>query len=381
MSRRRRLALPPGAGGARGGRARDREKAGDCEAFGARGAHRSRAELGRAVSRTTTTSSIARPRDLERIGTGEFGAVTHVDVMICLDILGPDGFADPNSPHPPRARRRRHRGLPAPSASRRTSSSAPHRRAHAVWEQRKNRCCPTTVPRPGGCGARNRHRGVQRWLAPDAFWLRVYGERMQATANLFETRITFDASVRTQAAPTAAQTVVRRQGHPQSGCRHAAAQAQGRPRRVRRNVRSCSELLSRTGRFFALPSAPADPGGEPARGRAQAGRGQRMKALVTGATVFSDARGPRASRAGARVRAMVRLPRGWTNPVARSGVDPFPLTCAPLATRRAFEGVDVLIPPRRRSHRAGRCPVRVDVVGQRGSGGDGADRLPTRGAR
>ena len=27
---------------------------------------------------------------------------------------------------------------------------------------------------------------------PDAFWLRVYGERMQATANLFETRLTFD---------------------------------------------------------------------------------------------------------------------------------------------------------------------------------------------
>jgi hypothetical protein len=27
---------------------------------------------------------------------------------------------------------------------------------------------------------------------PDAFWLRVYGERMQATANLWETRLTFD---------------------------------------------------------------------------------------------------------------------------------------------------------------------------------------------
>ncbi len=27
---------------------------------------------------------------------------------------------------------------------------------------------------------------------PDAFWLRVYGTRMQASANLFETRVTFD---------------------------------------------------------------------------------------------------------------------------------------------------------------------------------------------
>jgi predicted dehydrogenase len=37
---------------------------------------------------------------LQRIGSGQFGAVTHVEVLICLDIFGPSGFADPNSPHP-----------------------------------------------------------------------------------------------------------------------------------------------------------------------------------------------------------------------------------------------------------------------------------------
>src|SRR5262249_52093057 len=37
---------------------------------------------------------------LRHIGSGQFGAVTHVEVLICLDILGPGGFADPNSPHP-----------------------------------------------------------------------------------------------------------------------------------------------------------------------------------------------------------------------------------------------------------------------------------------
>ena len=37
---------------------------------------------------------------LRRIETGEFGAVVHVEVLICLDILGPAGFADPNAPHP-----------------------------------------------------------------------------------------------------------------------------------------------------------------------------------------------------------------------------------------------------------------------------------------
>ena len=36
---------------------------------------------------------------LRRIGSREFADVTHVEVLICLDILGPSGFADPNSPH------------------------------------------------------------------------------------------------------------------------------------------------------------------------------------------------------------------------------------------------------------------------------------------
>src|SRR6202008_106406 len=40
----------------------------------------------------------------------------------------------------------------------------------------------------GGPGARGSSSSSQ----PDACWLGVYGERMQATANLFETRLTFD---------------------------------------------------------------------------------------------------------------------------------------------------------------------------------------------
>jgi predicted dehydrogenase len=35
------------------------------------------------------------PREiLKRIESGEFGAVTHVEVLICLDILAPGGHAD-----------------------------------------------------------------------------------------------------------------------------------------------------------------------------------------------------------------------------------------------------------------------------------------------
>ena len=41
------------------------------------------------------------PQEILRlVKSGEFGMVTHVEVLICLDILGPGGFADPNSPHP-----------------------------------------------------------------------------------------------------------------------------------------------------------------------------------------------------------------------------------------------------------------------------------------
>src|SRR5207245_1808376 len=69
----------------------------------------------------------------------------------------------------------------------------PHRRAHAVWIKRKESVLPYDEFR----GLVDAERGTatvafSAGSRPDAFWLRVYGERMQATANLFETRITFD---------------------------------------------------------------------------------------------------------------------------------------------------------------------------------------------
>jgi predicted dehydrogenase len=131
---------------------------------------------------------------LRRIGSGEFGAVTHVEVLICLDILGPSGFADPNSPHPaltlaggaiadflPHLASLAHRFV------------GPYRRAHTVWTKRKPSPLPfdefrALVDAERGTAA----LGFSATSQPDAFWLRVYGERMQATANLFETRLTFD---------------------------------------------------------------------------------------------------------------------------------------------------------------------------------------------
>jgi predicted dehydrogenase len=131
---------------------------------------------------------------LRSIAFGEFGAVTHVEILICLDILSPSGFADPNSPHPaltlaggaiadflPHLASLAHRFV------------GPHRTAQTVWTKRKPSLLPfdefrALVDAERGTAA----LGFSSSSQPDAFWLRVYGERMQGTANLFETRLTFD---------------------------------------------------------------------------------------------------------------------------------------------------------------------------------------------
>lgn len=131
---------------------------------------------------------------LRRVGTGEFGAVTHVEVLICLDIFGPNGFADPNSPHPALKLAGGAIADFLPHlASLAHAFVGPHRSAHAVWTKRKASILPFDefrglVDAERGTAA----LGFSASSQPDAFWLRVYGERMQATANLFETRLTFD---------------------------------------------------------------------------------------------------------------------------------------------------------------------------------------------
>jgi predicted dehydrogenase len=131
---------------------------------------------------------------LRRIESGEFGAVTHVEVVICLDILGPGGFADPNSPHPVLALTG---GAIADFLPHLASLAhlfvGPYRTAKTVWTKRK----PSPLPFDEFRAVVEAERGTaflgfSSSSQPDAFWLRVYGERMQATANLFETRLTFD---------------------------------------------------------------------------------------------------------------------------------------------------------------------------------------------
>jgi predicted dehydrogenase len=131
---------------------------------------------------------------LRRVKSGEFGAVTHVEVLICLNILGPTGFADPNSPHPTLTLAG---GAIADFLPHLASLAhlfvGPHRTAQTVWTKRKSSALPFDEFR----AILDAERGTAALAfssssQPDAFWLRVYGERIQATANLFETRLTFD---------------------------------------------------------------------------------------------------------------------------------------------------------------------------------------------
>jgi predicted dehydrogenase len=135
------------------------------------------------------------PQDiLQRINSGQFGAVTHVEVLICLDILGPSGFADPNSPHPALNLAG---GAIADFLPHLASLAhlfvGPHRTAQTIWTKRKASLLPFDEFRGVIDATRGTASlGFSSSSQPDAFWLRVYGERMQATANLFETRLTFD---------------------------------------------------------------------------------------------------------------------------------------------------------------------------------------------
>jgi len=131
---------------------------------------------------------------LRRIRSGQFGAVTHVEVLICLDILGPNGFADPNSPHPALTLAG---GAIADFLPHLASLAhlfvGPHRTAQTVWTKRK----PSLLPFDEFRAVVDAERGTavlgfSSNAQPDAFWLRVFGERMQATTNLFETRLTFE---------------------------------------------------------------------------------------------------------------------------------------------------------------------------------------------
>ena len=290
----------------------------------------------------------AAPQEiLRRIESGEFGAVTHVEVLVCLDILGPDGFADPNSPHPaltlaggaiadflPHLASLAHRFV------------GPHRNAHAAWTKRKPSVLPfdefrAVVEAERGTAA----LGFSSNSQPDAFWLRVYGERMQASANLFETRLTFDGP-RDVPKPLRPFFSGLDEG---KTIRRAALGTLLRKFKGPGAYEGLFELLARTYQALAEGGAAgicdSGPRGEPDGRGPQTQGAAAMRALVTGANGFLGRHVVSALLArGIDVRAVVRPAArlealGWPSSVEVFRAD----LRASRELGRAFEGVDVLL--------------------------------------
>lgn len=128
------------------------------------------------------------------VDSGRLGAVVHVEVMMSLNLFGPGGFADPNAQHSalalaggaiadflPHLASLAHRFIGA------------HRRAHAIWTKRRPSILPYDELHAVIEGARGTATlGFSSTAQPDAFWLRVFGERAQASTNLWETRLTLE---------------------------------------------------------------------------------------------------------------------------------------------------------------------------------------------
>jgi predicted dehydrogenase len=132
-------------------------------------------------------------RDVRRIvqlrDSGELGEVTHVEVLICLDILGKGSvFNDPNAPHP---------CLTMPGgaiadflthlASLACLFIGPHQKLSTTWSKRKESALPSDEFRAMvQSKAATATLGFSASSQPDLFVLRVYGTRMRAETNLFE---------------------------------------------------------------------------------------------------------------------------------------------------------------------------------------------------
>ncbi len=129
---------------------------------------------------------------LALIEGGELGEVTHVEVLLCLDIVGEgSAFADPNAPHPSLAMAG---GAIADFLTHLGSLAhafvGPHRKLASTWSKRSAGPLPSDefhalIHAERGTAS----VGFSAHSQPDAFWLRVYGTKMQATADLFETRL------------------------------------------------------------------------------------------------------------------------------------------------------------------------------------------------
>ena len=163
-------------------------------------------------------------RDSSTNRIGEYGAVTHVEVLVCLDILGPDGFRRTDSPNPaltlaggaiadflPHLASLAHRFV------------GPHRNAHAAWTKRKPSVLPfdefrAVVEAERGTAA----LGFSSNSQPDAFWLRVSEDNAGLSKPVRISAHLRRAPRRTQAAASLLQRLGRREDHPARCAGYAA---------------------------------------------------------------------------------------------------------------------------------------------------------------
>lgn len=133
---------------------------------------------------------------LDLIANGSFGTVAHVDVTIALPIAAPDSvFADPNAPS-------EFLRLPGGAiadflphlASLVHAFTGPHKRVQTSWQKRQaSHALPYDEFRALVDGERaTATLAMSANAQPDTFSVKVFGSKMTAAANLFETRLTID---------------------------------------------------------------------------------------------------------------------------------------------------------------------------------------------
>jgi len=125
--------------------------------------------------------------------SGEFGDITHVEVFVCLNVLGVEGSYERATAH--------HSAFDIPGgaiadflthlASIAYTFIGAHHWARASWARKFRSPLPYDEFRALVEGERGSATlAFSANTQPDAFWLRVYGTKMQAVANLFERRLT-----------------------------------------------------------------------------------------------------------------------------------------------------------------------------------------------
>ena len=127
---------------------------------------------------------------VELVKSGEFGEVRHVDVFFCVGIFGEGSpFADPNLPH---GALKLKGGAVADFlphlASLAHAFVGAHTSARSLWKEEAGhfREFRAMVNAERGTAS----VGLSTQAQPNAFWLRVYGTKMHAEADLLEPRLT-----------------------------------------------------------------------------------------------------------------------------------------------------------------------------------------------